>query len=219
LKQINIGRELLRAGTIILLVFIPHALPLPFYTYVVVGLLLVMIFLKTDEKNIGDFGITKQGFDFKVVCKAIGWAVVWTAFNQLIYIPFIFAFFDVPEYTEYNFIRSSISTLLFIIVAAWMVGGLYEEIIFRGFILRSFEQWTRSFWAATLVSSVLFGLYHWQQGLFGIIPSCLGGFFWSWILKRYKGNLWYSVVSHAVYDTIALIMLYFGIFGYFRNFV
>jgi len=31
------------------------------------------------------------------------------------------------------------------------------------------------------------------------------------LLWRYKGNLWYPIISHAFYDTIALTMIYFGI--------
>ena len=30
-------------------------------------------------------------------------------------------------------------------------------------------------------------------------------------LWRYKGNLWYPIISHAIYDTVALTMIYFGI--------
>jgi membrane protease YdiL (CAAX protease family) len=58
---------------------------------------------------------------------------------------------------------------------------------------------------------MLFGLYHWQQGVFGMIPAALGGLLWTFLLWRFKGNLWYAIISHAVYDTIALIMIYWGI--------
>lgn len=100
-------------------------------------------------------------------------------------------------------------------LAAWVVGGFYEEIVFRGFIQRTMQKWfsnySLSFWMAGLLTSILFGLYHWQQGIFGVIPATLGGLYWTYLLKRYNGNLWYPIVSHASYDTIALIMIYFGI--------
>jgi CAAX protease family protein len=34
---------------------------------------------------------------------------------------------------------------------------------------------------------------------------------WTFLLWRYKGNLWYPIISHAIYDTIALTMIYSGI--------
>ena len=56
-------------------------------------------------------------------------------------------------------------------------------------------------------------VYHWQQGVFGIVHSALAGIFWTFMLRRFKGNLWYPIVSHAAYDTITLTMIYLGILG------
>ena len=97
-----------------------------------------------------------------------------------------------------------------------MVGGFYEEIVFRGFIQRTIQKWfttynNASFWLAGLLTSILFGVYHWQQGIFGVIPAALGGLYWTYLLKRYNGNLWYPIVSHALYDTIALVMIYLNV--------
>jgi membrane protease YdiL (CAAX protease family) len=144
-------------------------------------------------------------------------AILWMAFIKIVYFPFINHFFRdyISDYTEYDFIKNNIKKLLAIMLAAWVVGGFYEEIVFRGFIQRTMQKWfsnySLSFWMAGLLTSILFGLYHWQQGIFGVIPATLGGLYWTYLLKRYNGNLWYPIVSHASYDTIALIMIYFGI--------
>ena len=142
-------------------------------------------------------------------------ALIWTAFNKWIYHPFIIHFFVVKPYTEYAFIRNKLSNLIITLIAAWIIGGFYEEIVFRGFIQTTIREWfvksRYSFWLAGLLTSILFGLYHWQQGIFGIVPSALGGLLWTFLLWRYKGNLWYPIISHAVYDTIALTMIYFGV--------
>jgi len=112
-------------------------------------------------------------------------------------------------------LKHNFTNLLIIIVAAWIVGGCYEEIIFRGFILRTTQGWfvrsASSFWLAGLLTSVLFGLYHWQQGVFGVVPATLGALYWTYLLKRYDGNLWYPMISHALYDTIALTMIYLDV--------
>ncbi|WP_083934987.1 CPBP family intramembrane glutamic endopeptidase [Segetibacter koreensis] len=111
--------------------------------------------------------------------------------------------------------RKKLLNLLITIVAAWIVGGFYEEIVFRGFIQTTLQEWFRkikySFLLAGLLASILFGLYYWQQSIFGIVPSFFGGLLWTFLLWRYKGNLWYPIISHAVFDTIALTLIYLGI--------
>ncbi|MGN6353909.1 MAG: CPBP family glutamic-type intramembrane protease [Parafilimonas sp.] len=56
-----------------------------------------------------------------------------------LYFPFINHFFKnyIRAYTEYDFIKNNIRNLLIITAAAWIVGGFYEEIVFRGFIQRN----------------------------------------------------------------------------------
>lgn len=98
-----------------------------------------------------------------------------------------------------------------------MIGGFYEEFFFRGFIHSTFQTWLKkyksSFWLGGILTSILFGSYHYQQDIFGMIHAVLAGLYWTFLLRRYKGNLWYPIISHAIYDTIALIMIYLGITG------
>ncbi len=87
----------------------------------------------------------------------------------------------VPSYTEYDFIKGKLLNLVMTILAAWIIGGFYEEIVFRGFIQtkiqESIKSYKYSFWKAGLLTSLLFGLYHWQQGIFVMFPAFLGGLF------------------------------------------
>jgi membrane protease YdiL (CAAX protease family) len=95
-----------------------------------------------------------------------------------------------------------------------LVGGLYEEIVFRGFIQRMLEiNLKNRFWISAFLTSALFGLYHYQQGIFGMIPSFLGGMYWSYLFKKYKRNLWLTIFSHAIFDAITILLIYFGLFG------
>lgn len=63
------------------------------------------------------------------------------------------------------------------------------------------------------MTSLLFGLYHYQQDIFGVIAAFAGGLYWSFIYYRSGKNLWASVFSHAFYDTITLTLIYLGLFG------
>jgi membrane protease YdiL (CAAX protease family) len=217
MNKINLRRTIAEPVIIAFLVLFPHYVPLPFYSYSLVCFLLIVFYLKRQNKTLADVGLTRKGLSVHTFVVGILSAILWMAFIKIVYFPFINHFFRdyISDYTEYDFIKNNIKKLLAIMLAAWVVGGFYEEIVFRGFIQRTMQKWfsnySLSFWMAGLLTSILFGLYHWQQGIFGVIPATLGGLYWTYLLKRYNGNLWYPIVSHASYDTIALIMIYFGI--------
>ena len=211
----SFGQNILKAFIIVFLVLFPHFVPLPFYSYAIVCLAVIIFYLRWQKKTFQDLGLKRSGLTAHTLFVGILSALLWLAFNKWVYHPFITHFFVVEPYTEYDFIRNKLSNLIITLIAAWLIGGFYEEIAFRGFIHTTIREWfaksTHSYWLTGLLTSILFGLYHWQQGIFGIVPSFLGGLLWTLLLWRYKGNLWYPIISHAIYDTIVLTMIYFGI--------
>ncbi len=211
----SFGQDMVKAFIIAFLVLFPHFVPLPFYSYAIICFAVIVIYLRRQNKTLRNLGLKSESLTTHSFFIGILSALIWIAFNKWVYHPFISHFFVIEPYTEYDFIRKKLSNLIFTLIAAWIVGGLYEEIVFRGFIQITIREWLtksrHSFWLAGVLTSSLFGLYHWQQGIFGIIATALGGLFWTFLLWRYKGNLWYPIISHAVFDTIALIMIYFGI--------
>jgi len=201
---------------ILFVVLFPHFVPLPFYSYAIVCLGVVILVLRKDNKTLRDIGLKQKGISIKTFLVGIVSAIVWVAFMRWIYLPVIRYFFIVPDYTEYNFIQNHLLNFAIATIAAWIVGGFYEEIIFRGFIQKTIENWftnKHSFLFAGLITSLIFGLYHWQQGFLGIIAATLGGLFWTYLFNRFGRNLWYVIFSHAIFDTITLTLIYLGLFG------
>lgn len=215
MNTMGFRQDILRALIIAFLVLFPHYVPLPFYSYAIVCLAVIVLYLRRQKKTLRDLGLKRNGVTTHTLIVGIFSALLWISFNKWVYYPFITHFFVVPPYTEYNFIRNKLSNLILTLIAAWIIGGFFEEIVFRGFIQTTFRGWftksKNSFLLAGLFTSILFGLYHWQQGIFGMVSSFFGGLLWTYLLWRFKGNLWYPIISHAVYDTIALLMIYFGI--------
>jgi CAAX protease family protein len=211
----SFGQDILKVFIIAFLILFPHFVPLPFYSYALVCLAVIIFYLRRQKRTLRDVGLKGNGLTARSLIVGILSALLWVGFNKWVYHPLITHFFVVEPYTEYDFIRNNLSNLIITLIAAWIIGGFYEEIVFRGFIQTEIREWfiksRHSFWLTGLLTSVFFGLYHWQQGIFGIVPSFLGGLLWTFLLWRYKGNLWYPIISHAIYDTIALTMIYFGI--------
>lgn len=203
-------------GFILFLVVFPHAVPLPFFSYAVVCFLAIFLVLRRKGKTLRDLGIDKKNLSSHAILLGILSALAWVIFMQIIYIPVIKHLFNVPDYTEYNFIRSSIARLIMTIFAAWIIGGFYEEVVFRGYIQNILEK--RLFrgmgrWLPIVITSILFGLYHLQQDIFAVIAACLGGLYWGILYKKWNNNLWVSIISHALFDMITLILIYAGKFG------
>jgi membrane protease YdiL (CAAX protease family) len=95
----------------------------------------------------------------------------------------------------------------------WVVGGLYEEIVFHGFIFTYLEKLLPrriSLIVSFLITNIIFGLYHFQLGYEGIINAFLAGMGYHIIVLVNKRNLWYGIICHAIFDTIALTLLYLG---------
>ncbi|MGJ1508291.1 lysostaphin resistance A-like protein [Sphingobacterium siyangense] len=203
-------------GFILFLVVFPHAVPLPFYSYAVICFPAIFLVLRRKGKTLRDLGIDMKNLSSRAILLGILSALAWVIFMQIIYIPVIKHLFNVPDYTEYNFIRSSMARLIMTIVAAWIIGGFYEEVVFRGYIQNILEK--RLFrgmgrWLPILITSILFGLYHLQQDIFAVIAACLGGLYWGILFKKWNNNLWVSIISHALFDMITLILIYTGKFG------
>ncbi|MGJ1434285.1 MULTISPECIES: CPBP family intramembrane glutamic endopeptidase [Sphingobacterium] len=203
-------------GFILFLVVFPHAVPLPFYSYAVICFLAIFLVLRREGRTLRDLGLDKKNLSSRAILVGILSALAWVIFMQIIYIPVIKHLFNVPDYTEYNFIRSSMARLIMTIVAAWIIGGFYEEVVFRGYIQNILEK--KLFkgmgrWLPIVITSILFGLYHLQQDIFAVIAACLGGLYWSILYKKWNNNLWVSIISHALFDMITLILIYTGEFG------
>jgi len=203
-------------GIIAFLVLFPHFVPLPFYTYAVVCFCVVWMLLRKEGKTFKSIGLAADRITGKAIVIAIASAIVWVAVMQLVYIPLIKHLFAVPDYTEYDFIKNSVPTFLITIAAAWLIGGFYEEVLFRGYILYVLEKrlFTSSGLLSVTATGVLFGLYHWQQGAFGMIAGALGGIFWGILYKKTGNNLWIPIFSHALFDTMTLVLIYTGRFGH-----
>jgi membrane protease YdiL (CAAX protease family) len=89
-------------------------------------------------------------------------------------------------------------------LVTYLIVVIAEEAYFRGLLYSFFE---RRFSAKTalIVSSILFGLFHAQQGLSGVILRTFTG--WLWVSVRYStGMIFLLIISvHFAYNSIWLL--------------
>ncbi len=96
-------------------------------------------------------------------------------------------------------------------LAIWFVlslaAGSCEEFVFRGYLLRQFERWIGSVWAAVIVSSVLFGCLHLYEGVGAVAGICGLGAVYAIVAVR-SGNLRSVMVAHFLQDALTGLFLY-----------
>lgn len=153
----------------------------------------------------------------------LGWAVaigilvgvLMELFAVFVTTPLIGSFFGTePNYSEFKEIRSNFILLIIFVGLSWTLAAFGEEICFRGFLMNRLARIfgdNRAAWSAALVlSSILFGWGHTEQGISGWIQEGISGFILGVLFLATKRNLVVPVVAHGISNTLAFILIYLG---------
>jgi membrane protease YdiL (CAAX protease family) len=138
--------------------------------------------------------------------KMLAFAAVWSLFQLAVTMPLANHLSgreqDLSDFAE---LEGDIVLLVTLLVVGWVVGALVEEVAYRGYLQTRMRQLFGGGTAATVVavllSSVLFGRVHSEQGLVGMAVVTLDGVAWSALRYRYA-TLWASVLAHGFNNTI-----------------
>jgi membrane protease YdiL (CAAX protease family) len=97
-----------------------------------------------------------------------------------------------------------------LVLASWTLGTV-EETVFRGYLPSRVTELLGSgpagVVAAVLVSSVLFGLIHTEQGVVGVVVTFFDALYFSWLRHRH-GSVWAAVLGHGSSNTIGLVTFF-----------
>jgi membrane protease YdiL (CAAX protease family) len=195
---------------IIFLVVFPHMAGFPMFIYPFVVLFICYLYLRINKENFKDIGLRFKDLNGKsfLIGGIIGLA--YACFDYWLFGPFVIKITGLPNanVSDFDFIKHSFINYLLLLAIAWLIVIPYEEIVFRGFILSKIRNMLSSskwqFSIAGLITSVLFGLYHVQEGMAGVLNAFFFGIVVTWLYYKCKGNLWYLIFFHAVYDTFML---------------
>ena len=99
--------------------------------------------------------------------------------------------------------------LVILIIFSLVLVGPCEELAFRGFIQKGFEN---SFGntKGLLVTSLLFGLLHGLNTLYAIATTFVAGLILGYVWQRTGGNTIVSALMHGLNNSIAFILAYFS---------
>jgi membrane protease YdiL (CAAX protease family) len=183
-----------------------------------IPLALLSIWLISWFKKVGwsDLGISRPKSWSRTITVGIGTMVILqisaTVIMSIIYLT---GFGSTPDYSSYGEVNNSPWVLLKFLLVSWTTAGFGEEVIWRGFfmkqIARLFNDQKRLSWVfSLLLTSTVFGLIHYSQGITGILMTGVAGLVLGAVYLYTGRNLWASIIAHALMDTTSFIMLYYS---------
>ena len=117
--------------------------------------------------------------------------------------------------SRFDVLRGNLPALVFGLLLVWTTAAFGEEMVFRGFVMHSLHRLLRDVannrWAwtfALLVTGLIFGVGHAYQGIAGGILTGVFGVVFGLAYFAGRRNLWSSIITHGVYDTIGFVVVY-----------
>lgn len=117
---------------------------------------------------------------------------------------------------SYADIEGNNSKLIIYLLVSWTTAGFGEELIYRSFFLGQFVsvfEKTKYKWTLTLViSSIIFGLLHFNNGFDAVIGTTITGFIIGLVYLKTNRNIWAAYITHAVANTVGFLIIYSGLY-------
>jgi membrane protease YdiL (CAAX protease family) len=112
----------------------------------------------------------------------------------------------------YDYLKGNLPMFLLSLAGVYIGSSFGEEVVYRGFLInRIAEIGNRSkpmWFIAIIISSVIFGLAHFQWDIIGIFQTSLTGLVLSTAYVLTKRNLLVLILAHVYLDTLLLLPLY-----------
>ena len=197
------------------IMFFPHYGGLPMYAFPFVVLGVVWIYLNLTGESFDSIGFRFRDLNVRTFWLGGTIGLLYAAFAYWVLGPFITHVlgFKGPNFSDFAYLRHHLlNYILLLLMAAFLVIP-FEEIAFRGFIFSRFRNMFHSKWPyllSGLITSALFALYHFQEGKGAMLGIFIFALFITWLYKIFKGNLWYLIFFHVMYDVFFLTAIWLG---------
>jgi membrane protease YdiL (CAAX protease family) len=114
----------------------------------------------------------------------------------------------------YDYLKDNLGMLFLSLVGVYIVSSFGEELVYRAFLINRIAQLGVGSKLATtiavMLSSVIFGLVHYEWGAMGMIQTGFMGLAMGICYIKLKKRLWILILAHAYMDTILIVQMYLG---------
>lgn len=205
----NILRLLTIVELLIIILLIVYDVLLPSLIITVVGVGFML--LRKERPHFLNLSILKKPIGFILSMMSI--AVLLTIFNYALLIPILNRITGTTQSMGiFSELKGNAELMLLLLGYSWIIAALGEEIAYRGFfqnrIISIFLNEKIGIVFAIVMTSILFGLMHSEQGIVGIINTSFDAIIFSIVRYKYK-SIWASVLVHGFSNMIGILAFYF----------
>lgn len=207
-------KNILAVLIIVALTFLDKIIP-PFG--IPIALICIFLLFRIKKLQIKHLGLFKPASWIKTISLGVLIGILLQAFSIFILSPIREWFGIIQETPEaYQTIEGNNSQLIIYLLVSWTTAGFGEELVYRSFFLGQFAsvfgnakyRWTLSL----IFSSVLFGLWHFNNGVDAIIGTGITGFILGLVYLKSNRNIWTVYIAHAVANTVGFLIIYSGLY-------
>jgi membrane protease YdiL (CAAX protease family) len=172
------------------------------------ALMAAVPFITCKVRNIRlqDFGYSTKKFIKQLV---IAFCIFAVTFSLVVLIPLLIG---MDKADVLSFKPRSLGILIFYIIHDFIFIGFGEEFIFRGYFFSRIEKAANSKLIAWIASSLLFGLWHFPNGLniMKVAVTTLIGLIYGFGRYKIRDCSVYSLsIAHGLHDTAITVLSYF----------
>ncbi len=119
-----------------------------------------------------------------------------------------------PDLSDFKDMVGNYKLLLIYLALTWVLAAFGEEMVHRGYLLNRVADLFRETparWAVSLlITSIVFGFGHFDQGMTGWIENTVNGLLLGGLYLRCGRSLAVPIVAHGVTDTIDFLIIFLG---------
>lgn len=192
-------------------------LPLPFLKlnvlYVVSALIIMFLSKYMRKEKWSDYGF--KTINPKLLLLAVSIGIVYGFIDNMFIEQLITKLTGTtPDLGSYESVKGDTGRFIIMLAIGWFVGGLFEELFFRGYLYNRFQSLIHNqslFKISTiLLTSIVFAFAHNYQGISGILDTGLFAVIMGVLYFVLGRNVWYLIIIHGFYDTVGIVRLYLG---------
>ena len=180
------------------------------------GVAYILVVLWASGWDWQSFGFTKPANWGRLFLMALTFAVLMLIIGFFLITPLVVDFTGEKIYLGViENIRGNPVNYILLLVLVWTIVAFGEEIVFRGYLIKRIstvfgDSWPMK-WLTVVFSAILFGLAHRYQGSSGMIITGFYGLALGTVFITNKNNLWLTVLTHAIFDTLLLTIILFSL--------
>ena len=169
--------------------------------FAVAGILILLI-LKGEKLGLDSIGLHSRNWGKSILWGFIGVVIAGAALAilLLIFSKIGISFGQGPDVGRYKNIS------LWVMFVMVLRAGIVEEICYRGYVIERLEKISGSWIVYFLIPLILFAVFHYRQGIAGIIISFVAGAILA-LLYLKRRDLKANIITHFLVDFIPNVLI------------